>query len=139
MKELNQKCPNCGAFLEYTTRTRIITCEYCKSKFTNDFYCEIDDFTYEKLNTDPMLHKAIIYVIEVGKASTPNLQRNLRLNYVRAKRFMSEMEHMGIIDSYKGSYEPQEVLVTYQQYIDLLHKRNISDTEIEFLNKYMAW
>ena len=67
---------------------------------------------------DPMLQDAIKCVAEAGQASASLLQRRLRLGYARAGRLIDEMEDMGIIGPREGS-KPRQVLITYQQYLEM--------------------
>ena len=72
---------------------------------------------------DPMMTEAVKCVVEAGQASTSLLQRRLRLGYARAGRLIDEMEQMGIVGPHEGS-KPRQVLITYQQWLEMSMRRN---------------
>ncbi len=74
-------------------------------------------------DTDPMMPEAVKCVVEAGQASTSLLQRRLRLGYARAGRLVDEMEQMGIVGPHEGS-KPRQVLITYQQWLEMSMRRN---------------
>lgn len=74
-------------------------------------------------DTDPMMQEAVKCIVEAGQASTSLLQRRLRLGYARAGRLIDEMEQMGIVGPHEGS-KPRQVLITYQQWLEMSMRRN---------------
>ncbi|WP_457941812.1 DNA translocase FtsK 4TM domain-containing protein [Caproiciproducens sp. LBM24188] len=74
-------------------------------------------------DTDPMMPEAVKCVVEAGQASTSLLQRRLRLGYARAGRLIDEMEQMGIVGPHEGS-KPRQVLITYQQWLEMSMRQN---------------
>jgi S-DNA-T family DNA segregation ATPase FtsK/SpoIIIE len=74
-------------------------------------------------DTDPMMPEAVKCIVEAGQASTSLLQRRLRLGYARAGRLIDEMEQMGIVGPHEGS-KPRQVLITYQQWLEMSMRRN---------------
>ena len=60
---------------------------------------------------DDMFKDAVQVVVQMRKASTSLLQRQLRIGYSRAARIMEEMEEQGIIGPADGS-RPREVLIS---------------------------
>lgn len=72
---------------------------------------------------DPMMTEAVKCVVEAGQASTSLLQRRLRLGYARAGRLIDEMEQMGIVGPHEGS-KPRQVLITYQQWLEMSMRQN---------------
>ena len=40
-KSNSKKCPNCGGTLKFNPNTQQITCIYCQSSFSPDFYEEV--------------------------------------------------------------------------------------------------
>lgn len=75
------------------------------------------------ISSDPIMPEAIKCVVEAGQASTSLLQRRLRLGYARAGRLIDEMEQMGIVGPHEGS-KPRQVLLTYQQYLEMQMQQN---------------
>ncbi len=71
-----------------------------------------EDFELDK-DAD-IIEQAIELVVNVGQASTSNLQRRLRLGYGRAASVMDKLEQMGIIGPYEGA-KPRRVLLTKEQ------------------------
>ncbi|MBP0973443.1 MAG: DNA translocase FtsK [Oscillospiraceae bacterium] len=71
-----------------------------------------EDFELDK-DAD-IIEQAIELVVNVGQASTSNLQRRLRLGYGRAASVMDKLEQMGIIGPYEGA-KPRKVLLTKEQ------------------------
>ena len=65
-----------------------------------------------------MMAEAVKCVVEAGQASTSLLQRRLRVGYARAGRLVDEMEQMGIVGPHEGS-KPRQVLITYQQFLEM--------------------
>ncbi len=58
---------------------------------------------------DPMYEKAIDCVLEQGKASISMIQRQLRIGFNRAARFVEQMEKDGVIGPQEGS-KPRTVI-----------------------------
>ncbi len=71
---------------------------------------------------DVMIPEAVRCVVEAGQASTSLLQRRLRLGYARAGRLIDEMEQMGVVGPHEGS-KPRQVLITWQQYLEMAQSR----------------
>lgn len=69
-------------------------------------------------NEDEMLPSAIECVVEVGQASTSQLQRKLKLGYARAARLMDVMETKGIIGPSEGS-KPRQVLINRERWMEM--------------------
>ena len=72
---------------------------------------------------DPMMPDAIKCILDNGQASTSFLQRRLRLGYARAGRLIDQMEQKGIIGPSEGS-KPRQVLITYQQWLEMNNKQD---------------
>lgn len=66
---------------------------------------------------EAVLERAIDVVVEMGQASTTNLQKKLKLGYARASRIMDELEEMGVVGPYEGA-KPRRVLMTKQQWAE---------------------
>ena len=89
-----------------------------------------DDSGSPEGSTDPMMPDAIKCVVESGQASTSLLQRRLRLGYARAGRLIDEMEQMGIVGPRDGS-KPRQVLITYQQWLEMNLQSSSSEPKTE--------
>ena len=87
-----------------------------------------DEGSSDAKSTDPMMDDAIKCVVEAGQASTSLLQRRLRLGYARAGRLIDEMEQMGIVGPHEGS-KPRQVLITYQQWLEMTMQKNDAANE----------
>ncbi len=72
---------------------------------------------------DPMLRSAIELAIDSGKISTSLIQRRLSLGYGRAAKLIDEMEKRGIVSPPEGQ-KPRSVLITKQQYMEMVLNRN---------------
>jgi len=72
---------------------------------------------------DPMLRPAIELAIESGKISTSLIQRRLSLGYGRAAKLIDEMEKRGFVSAPEGQ-KPRAVLITKQQYMEMILNRN---------------
>lgn len=66
---------------------------------------------------EAVLERAIDIVVEMGQASTTNLQKKLKLGYARASRIMDELEEIGVVGPYEGA-KPRRVLMTRQQWAE---------------------
>lgn len=64
---------------------------------------------------DSLFTQAVDVVLETGLASTPMIQRRLKLGYARAARLIDAMEEMGFIGPFQGS-RPRAILVTKEQW-----------------------
>jgi S-DNA-T family DNA segregation ATPase FtsK/SpoIIIE len=73
--------------------------------------------------TDPMLKPAIELALENGKIATSLIQRKLSLGYGRAAKLIDRMEEMGIVSPPEGK-NPRKVLITRQQYMEMVVNRN---------------
>ncbi len=65
--------------------------------------------------------EAVKIVIEAGQASTSLVQRRLKVGYAHASKMIDKMENLGIIGTHKSS-KPREVLMTYQDWLDIRDK-----------------
>ncbi|MFW6179480.1 MAG: DNA translocase FtsK, partial [Desulfohalobiaceae bacterium] len=63
----------------------------------------------EDIANDPMYDQALDFVLEQGKASISMLQRQLRVGFNRAARYVEQMEKDGIIGPQEGS-KPRHVI-----------------------------
>lgn len=70
---------------------------------------------------DEMLPVAVEIILEAGKASVTQLQKQLHIGYSRASRLMDELEENGIVGPFQGS-KPRSVLITRQEW-DLKKKQ----------------
>ena len=71
--------------------------------------------------SDPMLRPAIELAIESGKISTSLIQRRLSLGYGRAAKLIDRMQELGFVSAPEGQ-KPREVLITRQQYMEMVVK-----------------
>ncbi|MGI6203121.1 MAG: DNA translocase FtsK 4TM domain-containing protein [Eubacteriales bacterium] len=73
---------------------------------------------------DPMLKPAIELALDSGKIATSLIQRKLKLGYGRAAKLLDRMEEMGIVSPPDGN-KPREVLITRQQYMEMVVNRDV--------------
>ncbi len=73
---------------------------------------------------DSMLKPAIELAVESGKISTSLIQRRLSLGYGRAAKLIDRMQEMGIVSPPEGQ-KPRNVLITRQQYMEMVLNRDI--------------
>jgi len=73
---------------------------------------------------DSMLKPAIELAVESGKISTSLIQRRLSLGYGRAAKLIDRMQEMGIVSPPEGQ-KPRNVLITKQQYMEMVLNRDI--------------
>ena len=95
-----------------------------------------DEQENSTLNQDPMMDEAIKCVVEAGQASTSLLQRRLRLGYARAGRLIDQMEQSGIVGPHEGS-KPRQVLLSYQQWLEMTMQKNDAINEEENMSSYV--
>jgi len=57
----------------------------------------------EDVTNDPMYDQAVNFVLEQGKASISMIQRQLRIGFNRAARYVEQMEQDGIVGPQEGS------------------------------------
>ncbi len=74
---------------------------------------------------DPTLRRAIELAVESGKISTSLIQRRMSLGYGRAAKLIDRMEEMGIVSPQDGQ-KPREVLITKQQFMEMVVNDTIS-------------
>ncbi len=74
--------------------------------------------------SDSMLRPAIELAIECGKISTSLIQRRLSLGYGRAAKLIDKMEQLGYVSAPEGQ-KPREVLITKQQYMEMVVNNDI--------------
>ena len=74
---------------------------------------------------DPTLRRAIELAVESGKISTSLIQRRMSLGYGRAAKLIDRMEEMGIVSAQDGQ-KPREVLITKQQFMEMVVNDTIS-------------
>ena len=85
---------------------------------------------------DPMLDSAIKLAIESGKISTSLIQRKLSLGFGRAAKLIDIMEQRGIVSAPDGQ-KPRNVLITYDQYLEMSMQNPPSESEeIEDSDKF---
>lgn len=73
------------------------------------------DFGADAEKLDPRFEEAARLVVELGKASTTEIQRKMGLGYAKAARIMDQLQAKGIVGPQVGA-RPREVLVTdFQQ------------------------
>ena len=77
---------------------------------------------------DPMLDSAIKLAIESGKISTSLIQRKLSLGFGRAAKLIDIMEQRGIVSAPDGQ-KPRNVLITYDQYLEMSMQNPPSESE----------
>ncbi len=75
---------------------------------------------------DQMLKPAIELAVECGKISTSLIQRRLSLGYGRAAKLIDHMEKLGIVSAPDGQ-KPRTVLITRQQYMEMVLNRDITE------------
>ncbi|MFW6179730.1 MAG: DNA translocase FtsK [Desulfohalobiaceae bacterium] len=63
----------------------------------------------EDISSDPMYDQALDFVLEQGKASISMIQRQLRVGFNRAARYVEQMEKDGVIGPQEGS-KPRQVI-----------------------------
>lgn len=73
----------------------------------------------EDLINDPKFRSAIELSIEFQKISTSLLQRKLGIGYGKAAKFIDQMHEMGIVSAPDGQ-KPRNVLITYDQYLEMI-------------------
>ena len=66
-------------------------------------------------NVNDRLAEAVELVIADGKASISQLQRHMKIGYVKAGEIMEEMANRGIVSKSVGS-KPREVLITREEF-----------------------
>ena len=71
---------------------------------------------------DPMLRSALELAVNSGKISTSLIQRRLSLGYGRAAKLIDRMEQLGYVSAPEGQ-KPREVLITKEQFMELVLKR----------------
>ncbi len=71
---------------------------------------------------DPMLKSALELAVNSGKISTSLIQRRLSLGYGRAAKLIDRMEQLGYVSPPEGQ-KPREVLITKEQYMEMVLKR----------------
>ena len=71
---------------------------------------------------DPMLKQALELAVNSGKISTSLIQRRLSLGYGRAAKLIDRMEQLGYVSAPEGQ-KPREVLITKEQYMEMVLKR----------------
>ncbi|MGN1345438.1 MAG: DNA translocase FtsK [Eubacteriales bacterium] len=74
---------------------------------------------------DPMLKAAIELAVDSGKISTSLIQRRLSLGYGRAAKLIDMMENLGYVSAPDGQ-KPRKVLITKQQYMEMVLKDDAS-------------
>ena len=79
---------------------------------------------------DPKLKSAIKLAVESGKISTSLIQRKLSLGYGRAAKLIDVMEKRGIVSAPEGQ-KPREVLISKEQYFEMMMNDDGTDTESE--------
>ena len=79
---------------------------------------------------DPKLKSAIKLAVESGKISTSLIQRKLSLGYGRAAKLIDVMEKRGIVSAPEGQ-KPREVLISKEQYFEMMMNDDGADTESE--------
>lgn len=79
---------------------------------------------------DPKLKSAIKLAVESGKISTSLIQRKLSLGYGRAAKLIDVMEKRGIVSASEGQ-KPREVLISKEQYFEMMMNDDGTDTESE--------
>ena len=79
---------------------------------------------------DPKLKSAIKLAVESGKISTSLIQRKLSLGYGRAAKLIDVMEKRGIVSAPEGQ-KPREVLISKEQYFEMMMNDEGADTESE--------
>lgn len=73
------------------------------------------DFGADGEKLDPRFEEAARLVVELGKASTTEIQRKMGLGYAKAARIMDQLQAKGIVGPQVGA-RPREVLVSdFQQ------------------------
>jgi len=86
------------------------------NRFDNELDAEIGESDPEQ---DPLFLESIQLVVETGQASTPMLQRRMRIGYTRAARLIDAMEEQGYIGPQDGA-PSREVYLTAEDYQQLL-------------------
>ncbi len=71
---------------------------------------------------DPMLKSALELAVNSGKISTSLIQRRLSLGYGRAAKLIDRMEQLGYVSPPDGQ-KPREVLITKEQFMEMVLKR----------------
>lgn len=130
-----------GAFVsdaEVEAVTTFIKEHYGKADYSKDIIALIDkeaamcgqkrggalDADGGDMESDPMLRPAIELAIESGKISTSLIQRKLSLGYGRAAKLIDKMEQLGYVSAPEGQ-KPRDVLITRQQYMEMVVSDNI--------------
>ncbi len=75
---------------------------------------------------DDKFYDALEIAVDSGKISSSYLQRKLNLGFQRAARIIDMMEELGYIGEPNGS-KPRDVLITKQDFLELMMKRNEDD------------
>ncbi len=81
----------------------------------------------DSLESDPLWHDAVLWVVNRGEASTSMLQRKFSIGFQRASRLLDTMEDRGIVGPRDGP-RPREVLVDPREVERLLVGGRTYDT-----------
>lgn len=71
----------------------------------------LDDRLQNIESDDDILIKIIYYLVNGGECTTSNIQREFKLGYSRAARYIDKLEEMGVVGPYVGA-SPRKVLLT---------------------------
>ncbi|MBQ4071421.1 MAG: hypothetical protein IJD51_03280 [Clostridia bacterium] len=75
---------------------------------------------------DKQFLEAVDLAIKSGKVSTSLIQRRISVGYSKAAKFIDIMEELGIVSEPNGQ-KPREVLVTKQEWAEMIARRDVDD------------
>ena len=87
---------------------------------------EEDEDSNESILSDATFNEALDIAFSTGKISTSLLQRKLFIGYSKAAMLIDAMEDLGIVSEINGQ-KPREVLITKEEWKELLAKRSLDD------------
>ena len=78
-----------------------------------------EDIVMDSADVDfDYLCQAVELIINIGKATTNIIQRNLRIGFNRAANIVDRLEDLGFISKSNGSNRPRDVLVDMKTYLE---------------------
>ena len=95
-----------------------------KSKGGEDDDSRDGDESSEGCLNDQKFLDAVNVALNCGKISTSLLQRKVGLGFGRAARYIDFMEDLGVV-SEKNGQKPRDVLITKQEWMDMLARRSL--------------
>ena len=77
------------------------------------------DFSSPDIELDPLFFDAVDHVYQSGIPSAREIQKNLRIGYLRATAILDQMETIGIVSPIDGA-KPRNILLNEQQWRTIL-------------------